>query len=263
MGWRSYDYWMRISTWNINGLRSGVRAGFEKWLANSNNDIVCLQEVKTQEDLLTRSWFTGYETHWNSAQKSGYSGVATLVAPSLKPIWTGTGIGEEATDTEGRVLSIEFDSFLLINAYAPHSHRKLTRLEHKRSFCRQFLHYVNELRQKMRPILIVGDLNVAYQEIDLSNPSENRKNAGFLPEECAWFGELLGAGYLDAFRMFHSDGGHYTWWSMRAGVRERNVGWRLDYILVDATLRSKVRKCFHWTEQRGSDHCPVTLDIDL
>jgi exodeoxyribonuclease III len=254
---------MRISTWNINGLRSGVRAGFESWLTGSNSDIVCLQEVKTQEDLLTRTWFKGYEAHWNSARKVGYSGVATLVRSSLKPLWIGSGIGDEATDAEGRVLAIQFDSFLLINVYAPHSHRKLTRLEHKRSFCEQFLRYVRQLRERRTPIIIVGDLNVAYQDIDLSNPSANRKNAGFLPEEREWFGALLAEGFLDAFRIFHRDGGHYTWWSMRQGVRDRNVGWRLDYILIDVALSSKVSACFHWTEQRGSDHCPVAIDIDV
>ncbi|OGA53776.1 MAG: exodeoxyribonuclease III [Betaproteobacteria bacterium RIFCSPLOWO2_12_FULL_62_13] len=254
---------MRMSTWNINGLRSGVRAGFEAWLAASKSDLVCLQEVKTQEDLLTRTWFNGYETYWNTARKTGYSGVATLVGPQLKPLWIGTGIGDDCTDSEGRVLSIEFDSFLLVNTYAPHSHRKLTRLGHKRSFCRHFLDHLRQLRRRDKPIVIVGDLNVAYQEIDLSNASANRKNAGFLPEEREWFGSLLNEGLLDAFRIFHSGCGHYTWWSMRRGVRERNVGWRLDYILVDSVLKPKVRACFHWTSQRGSDHCPVTMDIDL
>ena len=223
---------MRISTWNINGLRSGVRSGFENWLAESKNDIVCLQEVKTQEDLLTRSWFVGYETHCNFARRAGYSGVATLIAPTLQPITVEMGIGDEMTNPEGRVLTTEFLHLLVVNAYAPHSHRLLTRLEHKRSFCRHFLIHLRKLTARGKPIIVVGDLNVAHQEIDLSNPKANRKNAGFLPEERQWFTDLLSEGLVDAFRTFESGGGHYTWWSPKR-VRERNIGWRLDYILVD------------------------------
>lgn len=254
---------MKISTWNINGLRSGVRSGFENWLAASKNEIVCLQEVKTQEDLLTRSWFKDYEAYWNSANRPGYSGVATLTATPLEPLAVETGIGDDVTDTEGRVLTAEFHSFVLINVYAPHSHRMLTRIEQKRIFCGHFLTFLRKLRSKKKPIIVVGDLNVAHQDIDLSNPKGNAGNAGFLPEEREWFGSLLNEGLVDAFRMFETAGGHYTWWSMRNGVRERNVGWRLDYILVDEALKSRVRSCFHSTDQRGSDHCPVTAEIEI
>jgi exodeoxyribonuclease-3 len=254
---------MRISTWNINGLRSGVRSGFEDWLTASANDVVCLQEVKTQEDLLTRSWFTGYDTLWNSAQRPGYIGVATLVTPRFRPVSVEKGIGDEMTDPEGRVLTTEFVSFFVINAYAPHSHRLLSRLDSKRSFCCHFLDYLARLRNKNKPIIVVGDLNVAHEEIDLSNPKANRYNAGFLPEERKWFGALINSGLVDAFRLFESGAGHYTWWSTRAGVRERNVGWRLDYILVDKVLQPRVRSCSHSVAQRGSDHCPVTAEIEI
>ncbi len=254
---------MRISTWNINGLRSGVRAGFETWLAESNNDIVCLQEVKTGEDLLTRSWFKGYETYWNSARRAGYAGVATLIRTNLQPLSVATGIGDEMTDDEGRVLVTELAEFILLNTYAPHSHRLLTRLDQKRSFCRQFLRYVKELRDRNKPIVIVGDLNVAHKDIDLSNPKANRKNAGFLPEERDWFGAVLDEGFVDAFRIFERSGGHYTWWSPISGVRERNIGWRLDYILVDRKLSASLKACFHSPEQKSSDHCPVTAVLAL
>lgn len=254
---------MRISTWNINGLRAGVRAGFEDWLATTKNDVVCLQEVKTQEDLLTASWFSGYETHWNPARRPGYSGAATMIALPHDTVKVETGIGDDVTDKEGRVLLTEFPAFLLVNAYAPHSHRLLTRLEQKRSFCRHFRDYLGKLRDKGKPIIVAGDLNVAHQDIDLSNPKGNRKNAGFLPEERDWFDSLLSTGLVDAFRIFESGGGHYTWWSMRSGVRERNVGWRLDYVLVDEALKSRVRSCVHLTNQHGSDHCPVTAEIDI
>lgn len=254
---------MRISTWNVNGLRSSVRSGFENWLEASKNDIVCLQEVKTQEDLLTRSWFDGYNAYWNSAHRPGYSGVATLIAPPLEPLSVETGIGDGVTDPEGRVVATEFHSFVLINAYAPHSHRVLSRIEQKRSFCRHFLYYLRKLKSRRKPIIVVGDLNVAHQDIDLSNPKGNSKNAGFLPEEREWFGALLNEGLVDAFRIFESGGGHYTWWSMRSGVRERNVGWRLDYVLVDESLKPRVRSCFHSADLRGSDHCPVTAELEI
>lgn len=236
--------------------------GFESWLSTSKSDIVCLQEVKMQEDLLTSSWFPSYTTYFNSATKRGYSGVATLVSSHLELISLERGIGEKATDSEGRVLVTEFQSFILINAYAPHSHRKLTRLEVKLNFCERFLSYLRVLRHKGKPLVIVGDLNVAHKEIDLSNPSGNKKNAGYLPEEREWMTNLLKDGLVDAFRMFYTDAGHYTWWSVRKGVRERNVGWRLDYILVDNLLAQRVKACFHSPEQRGSDHCPVTIDFD-
>lgn len=254
---------MRISTWNINGLRSSVRSGFEGWLASSKSDLVCLQEVKMQEDMFSQSWFDGYNTYWNTALKTGYSGVATLVTSALTPLRIDAGIGDQLTDKEGRVLTTEFETFILVNTYAPHSHRKLFRLETKLSFCRYLIQYLQYLNMRGKPIIIVGDLNVAYQDIDLANPDANRKNAGFLPEERAWFDSLLKHGFVDAFRIFFSGKGYYTWWSMRQGVRDRNVGWRLDYILVDIRLQSNIQACYHSPFQLGSDHCPVTMDIDL
>jgi exodeoxyribonuclease III len=170
---------------------------------------------------------------------------------------------DDLLDPEGRVLLTEFESFTLVNAYAPHSHRKLLRLDAKLHFCEQFLSYTRRIRLRGKPIIVVGDLNVAHQEIDLSNPVENKKNAGFLPEERRWMTALLEEGLIDAFRMFCADSGHFTWWSVRKGVRERNVGWRLDYVLVDSGLANRVKSCFHSPRQLGSDHCPVTVDIEL
>lgn len=215
------------------------------------------------ENLLTGSWFQPYKTYWHAATKRGYSGVATLINPHLKLISVDRGIGDEATDSEGRALLTEFESFILVNTYAPHSHRKLSRLNTKLHFCDRFLSYLQELRLRGKPLVIVGDLNVAHEEIDLSNPDANKKNAGFLPEERKWMTNLLEDGLVDAFRMFFNDTGHYTWWSVRKGVRERNIGWRIDYILVDKLLAQRVRTCFHSPEQLGSDHCPVTIDLDI
>lgn len=254
---------MKITTWNVNGLRSSVGAGFERWLLQSGHDIVCLQEAKTQEDLLTSIWFPGYDAHWFAAERSGYSGVVTLVKSGLRVIRTQKGIGAADIDIEGRVLSMEFDKFHVINTYAPHSHRELTRLDFKMRFCRQFNEFVFEKRRSSKPLIIVGDLNVAHQERDLTNWAANKKNAGFLPEEREWFGDLLNCGFIDAFREFCPDAGHYTWWSPIKGVRERNVGWRLDYILVDERLKGALTKCYHSPEERSSDHCPVTAEIDL
>lgn len=252
---------MRISTWNVNGLRSAERKGFEAWLSKSNNDIVCLQEVKMQEDLFSKIWFHPFETYWNTAERHGYSGVATLISPKIDLLSFELGIGDDVTDPEGRVLMTEFETLILVNVYAPHSHRKLTRLETKLRFCDRFLSYMQELRRRGKPLIVVGDLNVAHEDIDLSNPAANKKNAGYLLEERQWMTKMLDGGLVDAFRIFCGDSGHYTWWSTRNGVRERNVGWRLDYVLVDTLLSNQVEACFHSPEQMESDHCPVTIDI--
>ena len=254
---------MKLATWNVNGLRSSVGAAFEQWLQRTRNDIVSLQEAKTQEDLLTSIWFPGYEAHWFPAQRYGYSGVVTLVRSGLKIIRLQRGIGNADVDIEGRVLSVEFEEFEVINTYAPHSHRELTRLDFKMSFCRHFTQYVSEKRRSSKPLIIVGDLNVAHQERDLTNWAANKKNAGFLPQERQWFSDLLNCGFVDAFREFCADAGHYTWWSPIKGVRERNVGWRIDYILVDERLKPNLRRCYHSPEERSSDHCPVTAEIEL
>jgi exodeoxyribonuclease III len=254
---------MKISTWNINGLRSGVRAGFESWLSNSDNDIVCLQEVKTEEDLLGSVWFPGYTAHWFGALRSGYSGVLTLVSSKLNPISIRKGIGDPTIDSEGRVLSVEFNRFEIINVYAPHSHRELTRLDFKLQFLKKLSEYISDQRKKGKPLIIVGDLNIAHEERDIANFAANRKNAGFLPQERSWLEELLRDGFQDAFRVFCNDPGHYTWWSPIKGVRERNIGWRLDYILVDQSMLGSLKSCFHSPEQKGSDHCPVTAVFEF
>jgi exodeoxyribonuclease-3 len=254
---------MRISTWNVNGLRATVRNGFEQWLRTASLDVACLQEVKLQEDLLTDVWFPGFEPVWNTGRRSGYAGVATLLRDGIAPLAIERGIGHDDLDNEGRVLLTELPHLLVLNVYAPHSHRKLTRLQEKLTFGRHLLDYLRHLRRREKPLLLLGDLNVAHTELDLANAKQNAKNAGFLPEERAWFDALLGCGFVDAFRQFEKAGGQYTWWSPRAGVRERNVGWRLDYALVDHRLLPNLRGCFHSPEQLGSDHCPVTVELEF
>lgn len=253
---------MRIASWNINGLRSAVRRDFEPWLAASGADVVCLQEAKVEEDLLTRRWFDGYEAHWFPARKPGYAGVATLVRDGVRVAAIEKGIGDEAFDSEGRVLALRLNDIEIINVYAPHSHRTLSRLDHKLGFIARFDEFLDRRRQSSTPLVIVGDLNVAHLDIDVANARANKGNAGFLPEERAWFESLLARGFVDAFREFDKSAGNYTWWSMRGDVRQRNVGWRLDYALVDERIKPRLRSCFHQSEQLGSDHCPVLVDIE-
>ena len=253
---------IQVSTWNINGLRSGVRSGFEDWLAASHSDIVCLQEVKTEEDLLGSIWFPGYTAHWFGAERSGYSGVVTLVSERLMPVAIRKGIGDSIIDAEGRVISVELEEFELLNVYAPHSHRELTRLDFKLQFLDKLAEHVSK-RRAAKPLIIVGDLNIAHEERDLANFAANRKNAGFLPQERSWLDGILRTGFRDAFRFFCNDPGHYTWWSPIRGVRDRNIGWRLDYILVDERIVGSLKSCFHSPEQKGSDHCPVTAIFEF
>jgi exodeoxyribonuclease-3 len=254
---------IQVSTWNINGLRSSFRKGLQGWLAESKHDVVCLQEIKSQEDLLGDAWFPGYASHWFSAARAGYSGVVTLVSPRLTPLSVRKGIGDPALDDEGRVVNVEFEKFEVLNVYAPHSHRQLTRLEVKLHFLDRLSSHVRQRRRSGKPFVVAGDLNIAHEERDVANFAANRKNAGFLPEERQWLDDILGDGFRDAFRVFCSEPGHYTWWSPIKGVRERNIGWRLDYILVDERLAGGLEACFHSPGQLGSDHCPVTAVLNV
>jgi exodeoxyribonuclease III len=254
---------MRISTWNVNGIRSAVRRGMLDWIFDHDHDIICLQEVKMPSDLFTGDWFAPFEGHWFDAIRAGYSGVATLVNPNLTVLSVEKGLGDPILDAEGRVLTLELEKLIVINVYAPHSHRKLLRLAEKLKFGELFLSHLRRIQSKGKSIVIAGDLNVALDDRDLTNARSNRVNAGFLPEERQWLSDVLGLGFVDAFRVFHENGGHYTWWSMRTGVRERNVGWRLDYILVQNSLVNCLEGCFHSPLILGSDHCPVTTDLNI
>jgi exodeoxyribonuclease-3 len=254
---------IRLSTWNINGLRSSSRKGLQEWLFKGGHDIVCLQEVKSQQDLFGEAWFPGYRSHWFAAERSGYSGVVTLVTPRLVPLSVRKGLGDALLDAEGRVLHIEFQEFEVLNVYAPHSHRQLKRLDVKLRFLELLGAHLRERRRNGKPLLVAGDLNVAHEERDVANFAANRKNAGFLPEERRWLDRILSDGFRDAFRVFCADTGHFTWWSTMKGVREKNIGWRIDYVLVDDRLVGGLEACFHSPEQLGSDHCPVTLVFNV
>jgi exodeoxyribonuclease III len=257
------EVFLRITSWNINGLRSIIKGKYDSFFYENEYNVICLQEVKMQEDLLTSSMFHPKDSYWNTAVKSGYSGVTTIVNPNLTPVSIKKGIGDIKLDNEGRVLTTEFELFILVNVYAPHSHRKLLRLDVKELFFQKFISFIHMLRESNKPIIIVGDLNVAHQEIDIFHYKVNNKNAGFLPQERQWMTDLLSMGFIDAFRYLYPENKEYSWWGLMHDLREKNIGWRIDYILVDTLLKDKIKDCFYSKEQFGSDHCPVSIDIDI
>ncbi len=256
-------------SWNVNGLRSCLKKGFLDWLEECDGDVIMLQETRAfEKDLpLDAIREAGYLAAFNPAEKAGYSGVASFVhrrvakkADSLN--WV-HGFGKKEFDCEGRWLEAHLPehSVAYISAYFPNSQREGVRLPYKLGFCKAALARMRELRREGTRVVLAGDLNIAHEERDLANPKTNQKNAGFLPEERAWFTSLLKAGYVDTFRMFESGNGHYTWWSQRAGVRERNIGWRIDYHVISEDLETGVIDSRIIPEQMGSDHCPIALRV--
>lgn len=250
----------KLISWNVNGLRACVKKGFLDYLKETDADIFCVQETKLQEGQIDLD-LDGYYDYWNYAQKKGYSG--TAVFTKEKPLSVKAGIGIEEHDTEGRVLTLEYDNFYLVNVYTPNSQQKLARLDYRMVWEDVFRNYLKEL-EKNKPVIVCGDLNVAHKEIDLKNPSSNRKNAGFSDEERNKMSELLNAGFTDTFRYFYPDAeGIYSWWSYRFNARANNAGWRIDYFLTSECLNDKLKDAKIHTVIEGSDHCPVELDIDL
>ena len=249
---------MKLISWNVNGLRAVLRRNFLEYLDSEKPDVICLQETKCRPDDVEQLWSAAYKTYWNSAEKKGYSG--TCVFTKKRPINVVNGIGVPKHDREGRVITAEFSDFFLVNTYVPNSQRELARLPYRQRWDRDFRRYLRRLDQK-KPVVSCGDLNVAHTEIDLANPKANVKNHGFTPEERAGFSALVKAGFVDAFREFESAGGHYTWWSHMSGARARNVGWRIDYFLVSARLRPRLKGAFIRPEVLGSDHCPVGIHL--
>ena len=250
---------MKLISWNVNGLRAVLRKNFLEYLDHEQPDILCLQETKAHPDQVEQLWPAHYTTHWNSAQKKGYSG--TVIFTKLRPLKVAQGIGVAEHDNEGRVLTAEFADFFLVNVYVPNSQRELTRLAYRQQWDRDFLAYLKKLERK-KPVVWCGDLNVAHTEIDLANPKANVKNHGFTPEERAGFSAVVKAGFVDTFREFEQGGGHYTWWSPMSGARSRNVGWRIDYFLMSAALRPRLKRAFIRPDVAGSDHCPVGIELE-
>ena len=255
---------MKLISWNVNGLRAVVNKGFEKFFEEINADIFCVQETKMQEDQIDikiNEIFKNYYQYWNSAVKKGYSG--TAVFTKIKPINVTYGIGKEEHDQEGRVITLEFEKFFLVNCYTPNSKRELERLEYRTIWEDEIRSYLCKLKLK-KPVIYCGDLNVAHQEIDLKNPKTNRMNAGFTDDERNKMTELLNSGFVDTFRYLYPEKENcYSWWSYMGHAREKNVGWRIDYFIVSKNIAKKIDEATIYSEIFGSDHCPVGLNINL
>ena len=249
---------MKLVSWNVNGIRAVLTKGFEDFFKSVNADIFCIQETKCQEGQVELE-FDGYESYWNSAEKKGYSG--TAIFTKIKPISVKYGIGIEEHDKEGRVITLEFKDFYMVNIYTPNSKRELERLDYRQIWEDEIRKYLLNLN-KTKPVIMCGDLNVAHKEIDLKNPKTNTHNAGFTIEERNKMTELLNAGFVDTFRYLYPDKiDCYTWWSYMRKAREKNVGWRIDYFIVSESLKDKIEDANIYQDIMGSDHCPIGLEI--
>lgn len=249
---------MKIVTWNVNGLRAILGKGFADFLAREKPDALCLQEIKAKPEQVD-SEFPGYRIYWNPAERPGYSGTALLSRE--EPLSVETRIGESAADSEGRVLTAEYPSFFLVNTYVPNVGRELGRLDYRvKVWGPAYRDHLARLAAK-KPVVFCGDMNVAHEPIDLARPKQNVGNAGFTDEERQDFREILGRGFVDSFRVLCPDPGHYTWWSYRSGAREKNIGWRIDYVGVSESLRPQLKSAAIYPHVGGSDHCPASATI--
>lgn len=257
---------LKLASWNVNGIRASIKNGFVDYLKKKKPQIVCLQEIKIDNEARAKEQFDfpDYEEYWNPAVRKGYSGTAILIKSTLaKEVKSySEGIGVKKFDEEGRVQTLEFEKFYLINAYYPNTRPDLSRLKFKTDFNKAVLKHLKKLEQK-KPIIITGDFNVAHEEIDLKNPKTNTKNAGFTPEERKSFDDFIKAGYIDTFRYSHPDKVQYSWWTYRFGARTRNVGWRIDYFCISSKLRNRIKKAYILDQILGSDHCPIGLEIEI
>ena len=253
---------MRITTWNVNGIRAAMGKGLKDWMLTESPDVLCLQEIKATPEQLTdeQKDFPGYIVNWNPAEKLGYSGVATFSKKdSLESI---NGISESRFDVEGRIIRTRYEDFLLFNVYFPNGQRGHERLQYKLDFYARLLETCDLLHSHGEKIIITGDFNTAHTPIDLRNPKENVNTSGFMPEERAWVDKYLEHGFVDIYRCLYPERVQYTWWTYRLNARQRNIGWRIDYFLVSDSLVSRVKDVVIHDEISGSDHCPVTLEIE-
>ncbi len=254
---------MKILSYNLNGIRSAISKDFENFLAQNEFDIVCVQETKAQPDQVDMAKIEalGYHHHWFSAQKKGYSGVLTM--SRVKPDKVAVGCGIEKYDFEGRILRTDFGDWTLLNCYFPSGTSGDERQDVKISFLNDFFDFVTALKQERPKLIVVGDYNIAHQEIDIHDPKGNKNSTGFLPEERAWLTKWFESGFTDAFRHVHPALVEYSWWSFRTGARAKNKGWRIDYQSVSDNLKDKIKSAHHLTDDTHSDHCGVFLEIDL
>jgi len=253
---------MKLISWNVNGIRAAWKKGFPEFVAAQDPDVLCIQETKIQQEQLTPEMtdLAGYRSYWSMAEKKGYSGVATYT--KTEPLAVATNFGTPTLDTEGRVVHTEYADFHLFNGYFPNSGMGPERLTHKMKFYDEFLTLTERLRKAGKGVIVCGDVNTAHTEIDLARPKENEKSPGFLPIEREWVSKLVAHGYHDTFRIFVAEPGHYTWWDMKSGARARNIGWRIDYFFVSDELRGRVKAAGIMPLVQGSDHCPITLEIE-
>lgn len=251
---------IKFLSWNVNGVRAAIKKGALDSLKEIDADFVCIQEIKAKPEQIPgelMEW-SGYTPVINSAVRPGYSGVAVFAKE--KPLSVESGIGEERFDCEGRTLILEYPEYRLINCYFPNGGNGPERLQFKMDFYELFQ---KQAEASDKPLIICGDVNTAHKELDLARPQANVTHTGFLPMERAWIDRFLAAGFVDTFRMFHDDGGHYSWWDMKTRARERNVGWRIDYFFVSESLRDKVKDAYILPDIMGSDHCPVVVEMEF
>jgi len=249
----------KMISWNVNGLRAALKKGFNDFVQDEDPDILCIQEIKLQAGQVELN-FTEYHDYWNYATKKGYAG--TAIFTKEKSINAFNDMRIIMHDNEGRVITLEYENFYLVNVYTPNSQRGLTRLEYRQVWDKDFLAYMKNL-EAVKPIIFCGDLNVAHKEIDLARPKDNHHNAGFTDEEREDFTRIIDAGFIDTFREFDQEGGNYSWWSYMFNARVNNVGWRIDYFLISEMLKPNLKDAFILPGVMGSDHCPVGIEIGL
>ena len=252
---------MKIASYNVNGIRAAIKKGFDHWLASSNIDIICLQEIKANNNQFDHSLFTinGYNLYLNSADKAGYSGVAIFSKISPNHIEHGCGINE--IDVEGRIIRLDFDSFSVMSVYFPSGTNPL-RQSYKMDFLSTFFNYIEIVKKTIPNLIISGDFNICHQSIDIHNPERNKNTSGFLPEERSWLSKFLNSGFVDSFRYINKTPHNYSWWTYRANARSRNLGWRIDYNMISKKLLPKLKNASILSDVKHSDHCPVLLEIE-
>lgn len=249
---------MKIISWNVNGLRAVYKRNFLTWFEKINVDIVCLQEIKTQLPQIPSGLINpkNYQSYFNFAVKKGYAGVA--IYTKKEPLRIEEKLGTERFDKEGRILRLDYQDFTLINLYLPHGGRQKENLAYKLEVYDLLLDYVERIKDKN--VVLIGDFNIAHEEIDLARPKDNRKNIMFTPEERKKLDEIVDLGFVDAFRKFNSEGGNYTWWPYYLNARQRNLGWRIDYAFISKSLSTKIKEAFILKDVYGSDHCPIGIE---
>jgi len=253
---------MKIYSYNVNGIRSAIKKGFIDWIEKTNPDIICLQELKAQENQIDLPHFEklGYHVYLHTAEKKGYSGVAIL--SKAKPQHVEYGCNNEVYDREGRILRADYKDYSIISVYIPSGSSGEDRQAYKMDFLAFFINYIDELKKNYPRLIICGDYNICHKPIDIHNPVSNKNSSGFLPEEREWVTKFLDSGFTDTFRFFNKDADHYTWWSFRANARAKNLGWRIDYHMTTNNLESKLKYASIYPDVVHSDHCPIMLEID-